>query len=79
MVKGLQVLVPRLGPFSRREIQDSLRKLSLGGREIKLEILSLERNLLLFLQLLVVMFRLQCLTLFKMQIRIKTMLQNTIS
>ena len=64
-----------LNQFLRREILESLRMLSLMG-EIRIMILFLKRNMLIFPQLLLRLIRLLYLTLFKKHIQIKTMSKN---
>ena len=64
-----------LDQFLRLETPGSLRMLSLMG-EIRIGILFLKRNMLIFPHLLLTLFRLLYLTLFKKQIQIKTIFKN---
>ena len=64
-----------LNQFLRREMLGSLRMLSLMG-EIRIGMLLLKRNMLIFPLLSLTLIRLLYLTLFKMQIQIKTISKN---
>ena len=64
-----------LNQFLRREMLGSFRMLSLMG-EIRIGILLLKRNMLIFPQLSLTLIRLLYLTLFKKQIQIKTISKN---
>ena len=64
-----------LNQFLRREMLDSLRMFSLMG-EIRIEILLLKRNMLIFPQLSLTLFRLIYLALFKKQIQIEIISKN---
>ena len=66
-----------LNQFLRREMLGSLRMLSLMG-EIRIGILLLKRNMLIFSQLSMTLIRLLYLTLFKKQIQIKTISKNLV-